>query len=132
MAPVATQNGKTSHEHTKHTSTTEVSGVFNPTYYPAIGDDGDDSYPFSEFKVRRHYIIPERQYNARALQPSFRKVEWEPLTEVPVTDRGLKADQTKKNLFSAAQKVKHLTPAIGTEILGIDLRQLSDPQKDEL
>lgn len=47
-------------------------------------------------------------------------------------DRGLSADPSKRNLFSAAQKVKHLTPAIGTEIIGLDLRQLSGPQKDEL
>jgi sulfonate dioxygenase len=50
----------------------------------------------------------------------------------PVTHRGLQADFEKKALFSAAQKVKHLTPTIGSEILGLDLRQLSDTQKDEL
>lgn len=49
-----------------------------------------------------------------------------------VTDRGLFADPAKKSLLSAAQKVSHLTPAIGTEILGLDLRQLSNTQKDEL
>ena len=47
-------------------------------------------------------------------------------------DRGHFADPSKHNLFSAARKVKHLTPSIGTEILGIDLRKLSGPQKDEL
>lgn len=49
-----------------------------------------------------------------------------------MTDRGISADPAKKNLLSAAQKVRHLTPAIGTEILGVDLRQLTDAQKDEL
>ena len=49
-----------------------------------------------------------------------------------VTERGLLADPKKSDLFSAASKVKHLTPAIGTEILGIDLRQLTGAQKDEL
>lgn len=49
-----------------------------------------------------------------------------------VTERGLLADPKKSNLFSAASKIKHLTPAIGTEIRGIDLRQLTDAQKDEL
>jgi sulfonate dioxygenase len=47
-------------------------------------------------------------------------------------DRGLFADPAKASLLGAATKVKHLTPAIGTEILGIDLRQLSNAQKDEL
>jgi hypothetical protein len=59
-------------------------------------------------------------------------VNWEVLSEVHVTDRGHFADPDKKALFSAAQKVKHLTPAIGTELLGVDLRQLTNQQKDEL
>jgi sulfonate dioxygenase len=59
-------------------------------------------------------------------------VHWEPLKEVQVSDRGLQADPSKKNLLGAASKVRHLTPAIGTELLGIDLRQLTHAQKDEL
>lgn len=59
-------------------------------------------------------------------------MSWEPLKEVAVTERALLADPSKQNLLSAATKVTHLTPAIGTEILGIDLRQLTDAQKDEL
>jgi sulfonate dioxygenase len=49
-----------------------------------------------------------------------------------VDDRGLVADPEKKGLLSAASKVITLTPTIGTELLGIDLRRLSDKQKDEL
>ena len=49
-----------------------------------------------------------------------------------MTDRGQFADPEKKSLLSAASKVQHLTPAIGTELSGIDLRQLTDQQKDEL
>ncbi|KAJ7903349.1 hypothetical protein B0H14DRAFT_3679612, partial [Mycena olivaceomarginata] len=90
------------------------SQVFNPFYSPSIGDDGDDKYEFANFK------------------PSFPALSWEPLKEVSVSDRGLAADPAKKSLLGAAQKVRHLTPAIGTELLGIDLRQLSDTQKDEL
>lgn len=67
-----------------------------------------------------------------SFKPSFPNLSWEPLEEIQVSDRGLLADPSKSALFNAAQKVKHLTPAIGTEILGIDLRQLSDAQKDEL
>ena len=66
------------------------------------------------------------------MQPYFPVVSWEPLQELDVTDRGLFADPEKKALFSAAKKVQHLTPAIGTEITGIDLRQLTPAQKDEL
>ncbi|KAL0954379.1 hypothetical protein HGRIS_003364 [Hohenbuehelia grisea] len=88
--------------------------VFNPFYSPSIGDDGDDAYAFAEFK------------------PFFPNVSWPPLTEVEVTERGLSADKAKSALFGAATKVKHLTPAIGTELSGVDLRQLTDGQKDEL
>ena len=59
-------------------------------------------------------------------------MKWAPLEEQVVTERGLFADPEKKALLSAATKVQHLTPAIGTEISGIDLRQLTPQQKDEL
>ena len=49
-----------------------------------------------------------------------------------MVDRGLGADPAKKSLLSAASRVIALTPAIGTELHGVDLRQLSDVQKDEL
>lgn len=65
-------------------------------------------------------------------KPTFPDVKWAPLEEVAVTDRAFNADPEKKALLSAATKVQHLTPALGTEITGIDLRQLSDQQKDEL
>ncbi|KAF7327966.1 Alpha-ketoglutarate-dependent sulfonate dioxygenase [Mycena kentingensis (nom. inval.)] len=91
-----------------------ASQVFNPFYSPSIGDDGDDTYIHAQFK------------------PHFPKTSWPPLAEIAVSDRGLLADPEKKSLFSAASKVRHLTPAIGTEILGIDLRQFTEAQKDEL
>ena len=49
-----------------------------------------------------------------------------------MTDVAHRADPEKKSLLSAATKITHYTPTIGTEISGIDLRQLSDSQKDEL
>ncbi|KAF8529303.1 hypothetical protein BU17DRAFT_80535 [Hysterangium stoloniferum] len=85
-----------------------------PSDSPAAERDEDDTYQYAKYK------------------PSFPKLDWEPLQEQSITHRGLQADPDKKALFSAAQKVKHLTPAIGSEILGLDLRQLSDTQKDEL
>jgi len=88
--------------------------IFNPFYSPPSSDDGDKTYKYAQYK------------------PHFPDVKWEPLTEIAVTDRGLSADPSKQSLLSAAGKVQHLTPAIGTEITGIDLRQLSPSQKDEL
>jgi sulfonate dioxygenase len=66
------------------------------------------------------------------IQPTFPDVSWEPLKEVEVIDRGLRANSEKTNLLSAASKVVTLTPTVGTELHGIDLHRLSDAQKDEL
>ena len=80
-------------------------------------------------------MIPFLLYTAVtdcAHQPFFPKVDWPPLEPFEVTDRGQFADPEKRALLSAASKVVELTPAIGTEIEGIDLRKLTDTQKDEL
>lgn len=47
-------------------------------------------------------------------------------------DAGTRADKSKKNLFSAATKITDITANIGTEIEGIQLKDLSDEQRDEL
>ncbi|RDB19246.1 putative alpha-ketoglutarate-dependent sulfonate dioxygenase [Hypsizygus marmoreus] len=65
-------------------------------------------------------------------KPTFPQVTWPPLEEVPVIQRGQSADIRKNALLSAADKVSHLSSALGTEISGIDLRKLSNEQKDEL
>ena len=45
---------------------------------------------------------------------------------------GLRADRSKSSLFAAAEKVIDLTTHIGTEIVGLQLKDLTDQQKDEL
>ncbi|KAJ3806324.1 alpha-ketoglutarate-dependent sulfonate dioxygenase [Lentinula lateritia] len=112
MAPVATNDKPTTTPNVQ--SLKDASKVFNPFYSPAIADDGDESYIHSQYK------------------PFFPNLSWPPLEEVEVTERAIFADPEKKSLFRAAKKVRHYTPVIGTEISGIDLRQLSDSQKDEL
>lgn len=52
--------------------------------------------------------------------------------EVPYEERALRADKEKKALFGAAKEVKNLTKHIGTEIIGLQLSDLTDQQKDEL
>ncbi|TYJ53787.1 hypothetical protein B9479_005547 [Cryptococcus floricola] len=47
-------------------------------------------------------------------------------------DPGLRADKEKKALFGAAKEVRDLTKWIGTEIVGLQLKDLTDQQKDEL
>lgn len=112
--------------------------LFNPFDYIS-GDEDDGDYQFAHYKVRAfpklHHLdilLSIYVFLTMSSQPSFPDVKWPPLTEVPVIDRGLFADPEKKALLSAATKVTHLTPAIGTELSGIDLRQLTDAQKDEL
>ncbi|KAL1619670.1 hypothetical protein SLS54_006607 [Diplodia seriata] len=50
----------------------------------------------------------------------------------PFTDPGSRADPEKKALLSAAEKVIDLTTHIGTEIVGLQLKDLTAQQKDEL
>ena len=50
----------------------------------------------------------------------------------PHNDPGARADKSKSALFSAASKVTDLTAYIGTEIEGLQLKDLTDQQKDEL
>ncbi|KAH6625088.1 hypothetical protein B0J18DRAFT_366763 [Chaetomium sp. MPI-SDFR-AT-0129] len=52
--------------------------------------------------------------------------------ERPYQDAGARADKSKKNLLSAATKVTDLTTHIGTEIEGIQLKDLTPEQRDEL
>lgn len=50
----------------------------------------------------------------------------------PPKDRAFFADPEKKALLSAAKAIRNLTPYIGTELVGVQLSQLTDAQKDEL
>ena len=52
--------------------------------------------------------------------------------EYPYIERGKNADPEKKLLFDAAEDVIHLTPYIGTEIVGLQLSELTEQQRDEL
>ncbi|KAB5570882.1 hypothetical protein GE09DRAFT_724325 [Coniochaeta sp. 2T2.1] len=52
--------------------------------------------------------------------------------EVPYEEAGARADKSKRNLFAAATKVTNLTAHIGTEIEGLQLKDLTPEQKDEL
>jgi len=47
-------------------------------------------------------------------------------------DAGARADKSKSALLGAAKEVIHLTRHIGTEIVGLQLKDLTDQQRDEL
>ncbi|KAI5121799.1 hypothetical protein M0805_009791 [Coniferiporia weirii] len=92
----------------------DAKAPFNPFYSPGLADDGDDAYEYKKYK------------------PSFPALDWAPLEPVEVEDRGAHADPEKRALLGAASRVVHLTPAIGTELEGVDLKELNDAQRDEL
>lgn len=71
-------------------------------------------------------------YEFKHYLPTYPVRDLEPHTELKVVDRGHNADPEMKSLLGAATKVTNMTACIGTELEGIDLRQLSDKQKDEL
>jgi hypothetical protein len=50
----------------------------------------------------------------------------------PHHDAGARADNSKSTLLSAATKVTDLTAYIGTEIEGVQLKDLTNQQRDEL
>lgn len=52
--------------------------------------------------------------------------------DIPYDERAKHADPKKRALFGAAKEVKNLTAHIGTEIVGLQLADLTDKQKDEL
>lgn len=71
---------------------------------------------------------PERYAAPLYLQDAFNIRN----TDREHVERGAFADKDKTALFSAAKEVKHLTAHIGTEIVGLQLKDLTDEQKDEL
>jgi sulfonate dioxygenase len=106
--------------------------LINLFYSPSFIDDGNERYKYAQYKVRAIPGLGTLILGLTPIQPSFPDVSWEPLREAKVIDKGLRANSEKRVLLSAASKVITLTPTIGTELQGIDLRQLSDAQKDEL
>lgn len=65
--------------------------------------------------------------------PRFIHEAYEIRNEVfPYIERAIKADPHKRALLSAAKEVQHLTKHLGTEIIGLQLADLDDNQRDEL
>jgi len=75
---------------------------------------------------------PEDAYPYDQFRPAFLEHSWEPLKHVPYEDKGLLGDPHYRNLLDAATDVFDYTPKIGTEISGIQLRGLTDAQKNDL
>ncbi|KAF4126627.1 sulfonate dioxygenase [Geosmithia morbida] len=74
-----------------------------------------------------------RQYKYSHYLPHFQPGLQPPLEEFRHEDVGLRADPSKASLLGAAgSSFQDITPAIGTEVRGIQLSSLDSKQKDEL
>lgn len=77
-----------------------------------------------------------RDYEFADLLPSFPKIDWPDLEEIDIDDRAFHADPEKSRFFKEVEaqggKVINLNPAIGAEVVGVKLTQLSDAARDDL
>ncbi|THX19027.1 alpha-ketoglutarate-dependent sulfonate dioxygenase [Aureobasidium pullulans] len=74
---------------------------------------------------------PYRPARPLYLQDAY-NIRNEPWKHDDAGARAKKVDPTKKSLFEAASKVEDLTAHIGTEIHGLQLKDLTSQQRDEL
>ncbi|KAJ5907465.1 hypothetical protein N7495_000147 [Penicillium taxi] len=75
----------------------------------------------------------KEKYKYEAYLPHYTPGLQPPLKEFIHEDPGLRADPAKKALLGAlGSKFKEITPAIGTEVHGLQLSALTAQQKDEL
>ncbi|TKA61812.1 hypothetical protein B0A49_12275 [Cryomyces minteri] len=90
------------------------------------------SLPAVSYEPGRTIVESHVHYEYEELRPTFPDVHWEPLIEVATSDRGIDGDPKFRNLLAEASDVFDYTPKIGTEIHGINLARLTDPQKNDL
>lgn len=125
MAPVATPLPTVSTTNTKASTRPVKTGstIFNGTL------------DFASLKRSEEELKDEDEtYEYNYLRPVFPDIKWAPLEVFETSDKGNFADKNNnyENLFRDAYSVTHLNPKIGTEIVGINLAELDDVQKNEL
>ncbi|KAI1182801.1 alpha-ketoglutarate-dependent sulfonate dioxygenase [Nemania serpens] len=101
-----------------------------------VAEPVKDTLPLPEtavYRLKKGAVDLSNGYPYRPLRPLYlqdvleiRNKEW------VHNDAGARADKSKSALLSAATKVTDLTTHIGTEIEGLQLKDLTDQQKDEL
>ncbi|ODV93746.1 hypothetical protein PACTADRAFT_61193 [Pachysolen tannophilus NRRL Y-2460] len=85
---------------------------------------------FAKYNIDLSRGYPERPAHIpRYLEEAYKIRNDRPENYV---ERGKNADPEKKALFGAAKEVRDLTKHIGTEIVGVQLEDLSEKQLDEL
>lgn len=81
--------------------------------------------------------MAEPDYEWDDYKPSFPIVNEKPLEPIAVTDRGHSAPSLGKNkkentVLAKASKYKFITPALGVEVEGVQLKDLTDSEKADL
>ncbi|KAI4214897.1 MAG: hypothetical protein LQ351_002610 [Letrouitia transgressa] len=110
----------------------------SPIYEKAYPKDGGAKFVpkkiASAFEYEPGHTVAEthEHYEYDDLRPCFPDIRWEPLTEVPYHDKGLQGDPRFRHLLDAATDIFDYNPKIGTEIHGVNLANLTDPQKNDL
>ena len=84
------------------------------------------------YEPGRTPIAPQEPYKHSELLPRFPDIHWHALEEVPYQDKGLQGDPEFRNLLAGATDVVDYNPKIGTEVSGVHLAHLTDPQKNDL
>lgn len=112
-------------------------GNYREEYKGGSGDSWIDHLPAStRQRFEKHGIDLSRGYPVRPPIEKIPKFIDEAYAvrdhDYPFIERGKNADPEKKALFGAAKEVKHLSKFVGTELVGIQLNDLTDQQKDEL
>jgi len=88
--------------------------------------------PHPEYQTPRGVSPLQSVPNAGLQYPNYTPFKLPDLVEHDFLDRGINADPTESALLGAATNVVHLKPNIGSELIGIQLKDLSDTQKNEL
>ncbi|KAM3065871.1 hypothetical protein ACMFMF_010799 [Clarireedia jacksonii] len=105
---------------------------YSTTKKPAKLPPKPENLPHPEYSTPRG-ISPLVSVPRAGLQyPNYTPFKLPDLVEHEFVDRGIHADPKKARLLTAASEVKHLTPFIGTELVGLQLTSLDDTQKNEL
>jgi alpha-ketoglutarate-dependent taurine dioxygenase len=110
-------------------------GAIDPSIVDAV-EQGKDTLGLPErslTRLKKAGIDLSNGYPYRPLRPLYLqdvyKIRGEPWEHL---ERGALADKSKSALFAAASKVTDLTSHIGTEIEGLQLKDLTNQQRDEL
>ena len=112
-------------------ATSSLTGNF-PVAKATIPLSAEDNNKFG-YEPGRTTVERHDTYAYEDLLPSFpTDLHYDPIGKIPYSDKGKNGDPKFRSLLRDATAIFDYTPKIGTEIHGVNLAKLSDPQKDDL